>query len=146
MRRCNCAYPVMSGVSGNKSWFVLFVGNVNLSQRTCYWGTQNWRWWENEIICWRLLLNNLSIHPAVGPLLVQSMQLSCLGRANDAKLCSRAIPDKAPLLCYFKLCASFCSHWWIQTGVTVWKGPIWVKIGDFLSPVTLKFDGRPWKQ
>ena len=25
--------------------------------------------------------------------------------------------DRAPLLCYFKLCASFCSHWWIQTGV-----------------------------
>ena len=21
----------------------------------------------------------------------------------------------APLLCYFKLCASFCTHWWIQT-------------------------------
>ena len=20
-----------------------------------------------------------------------------------------------PLLCYFKLCASFCTHWWIQT-------------------------------
>ena len=27
--------------------------------------------------------------------------------------------NKAPLLCYFKLCASFRSHWWIQTGVTV---------------------------
>ena len=29
--------------------------------------------------------------------------------------------NRAPLLCYFKLCASFCSHWWIQTGVTVRK-------------------------
>ena len=28
------------------------------------------------------------------------------------------------LLCYFKLSASFRSHWWIQTGVTVWKRPI----------------------
>ena len=27
--------------------------------------------------------------------------------------------NRAPLLCYFKLCASFRSHWWIQTGVTV---------------------------
>ena len=25
------------------------------------------------------------------------------------------------------------------------KRPIWVKIGDFLSRVTLKFDGWPWK-
>ena len=39
--------------------------------------------------------------------------------------------NRAPLLCYFKLCASFRSHWWIQTGVTVWKHPIWVKIDDF---------------
>ena len=31
-----------------------------------------------------------------------------------------------PLLCYFKLCAAFRSHWWIQTGVTVWKRLIWV--------------------
>ena len=35
--------------------------------------------------------------------------------------------NRAPLLCYFKLCASFHSHWWIQTGVTVRKRPIWVK-------------------
>ena len=28
---------------------------------------------------------------------------------------------RAPVLCYFKLCASFCSHWWIQTGVIVRK-------------------------
>ena len=42
--------------------------------------------------------------------------------------------NRAPLLCYFKLCASFHSHWWIQTGVTVRKRPIWVKFGDF-SPV-----------
>ena len=27
----------------------------------------------------------------------------------------------------------------------VWKRPIWVKIGDFLYRVTLKFDGWPWK-
>ena len=32
--------------------------------------------------------------------------------------------NRAPLLYWFKLCASFYSHWWIQTGVTVWKRPI----------------------
>ena len=53
--------------------------------------------------------------------------------------------NRAPLLCCFKLCASFHSHQWIQTGVTIRKRPIWVKIGDFLSRVTLKFDAWPWK-
>ena len=36
--------------------------------------------------------------------------------------------------------ASFRNHWWIQTGVTVRKHPIWVKFDDFFSPMTLKFD------
>ena len=48
----------------------------------------------------------------------------------------------APLLCYFKLFASFRSHWWIQTGVTVRKRQIWVK---FFNRMTLKFDWWPWK-
>ena len=49
--------------------------------------------------------------------------------------------NKAPLLYYIKLCASFQIHWWIQTGVTVRKCSIRVKNGDFLSRVTLKFEG-----
>ena len=53
--------------------------------------------------------------------------------------------SRAPLLCYFKLCASFQSYWWIQTGVTVRKRQIWVKINDLFSRVTFKFDGWPWK-
>ena len=53
--------------------------------------------------------------------------------------------NRAPLLCYFKLNASFRSHWWIQTGVTVRKRPIWVKIDNFFSRVTLQFDLWPWK-
>ena len=52
---------------------------------------------------------------------------------------------RAPLLFYFKLCAAFCSHWWIQTGVTVPKCLIWVKIDNFLGCVTLKFDVWPSK-
>ena len=39
--------------------------------------------------------------------------------------------NRAPLQCHFNLCASFRSHWWFQTGVTVRKRPIWVKIDDF---------------
>ena len=53
--------------------------------------------------------------------------------------------NRAPLLCCFKLCAACHSHRWIQTGVTVRKRPIWVKIDDFFSPVTLQFDVWPWK-
>ena len=53
--------------------------------------------------------------------------------------------NRAPLLCYFKLYASFHSHQWIQAGVTVRKRPIWVKIIVFFSRVTLQFDVWPWK-
>ena len=53
--------------------------------------------------------------------------------------------NRAPLLPYFKLCVSFHTHWWIQTGVTVRKHPIWVKINNFLSHVTFKFDRWPRK-
>ena len=39
--------------------------------------------------------------------------------------------NMAHLLCCFNLCASFHSQWWIETGVTVRKRKIWVKIDDF---------------
>ena len=52
---------------------------------------------------------------------------------------------RAPLLCYFKLCASFRFNWWIETGVTVRKRPIWVKIDNFFSRVTFKLDRWLWK-
>ena len=53
--------------------------------------------------------------------------------------------NTASFLYYFKFCASFQSHQWIQTGVTVRERSIRVKIGNFLSCVTLEFDGWPWK-
>ena len=52
---------------------------------------------------------------------------------------------RAPLLSYFKLCASLHNHWWIQTGFTVRMRPIWVKFDHFVSLVTLKFNGWPGK-
>ena len=39
--------------------------------------------------------------------------------------------NRAPLLYYLKLCVTFQIHQWIQTGVTVWKHSVWVKIGNF---------------
>ena len=53
--------------------------------------------------------------------------------------------NRALLLYYVKLCASFQIHWWIQTGLTVRKRSIRVEIDDMFSRVTLKFDGWPWK-
>ena len=53
--------------------------------------------------------------------------------------------NRAPILCHFKLCTAFCSHWWIRTGVTVRERLIWVKIDDFFSRVTLIFDVWPSK-
>ena len=53
--------------------------------------------------------------------------------------------NRAPLLCYFKLYASYRSHRCIQAGVTVRKRPIWVKIDDFFSRVTLQFEVWAWK-
>ena len=52
--------------------------------------------------------------------------------------------NRAHLLCYFKLCESFHSYWWIQTGATVRKRPNWDKICFDLSdldlwPLTLNF-------
>ena len=53
--------------------------------------------------------------------------------------------NRAPRLHYIKLCAAFQSHWHIQTGVTVQKDSIRVKIGNFLSQVTLKIVVWLWK-
>ena len=50
--------------------------------------------------------------------------------------------NRGSLLCCFKLCATFHSHLWIQTGVTVRKRPIRVKIDAFLAvwPWNLTYD------
>ena len=48
---------------------------------------------------------------------------------------------RATLLYYVKPCTSFQSHGWIQIGVIGRKRSIRVKIGNFLSYVTLKFEG-----
>ena len=51
----------------------------------------------------------------------------------------------APIQSHSKRCALFRSHQWIETGLTVLKRSIRVKIGDFLSRVTLRFDDWHWK-
>ena len=45
--------------------------------------------------------------------------------------------NRAHLLCYVKLCASFQSHWWFQTGVTArkpsirWKSASFCRVGPW---------------
>ena len=64
----------------------------------------------------------------------------------DLEICwMTSTNNMAPILYFIKLCASFRIHRWIQTGVTVRKRSIQVTIGNFLSRVTLKFHGLPWK-
>ena len=55
--------------------------------------------------------------------------------------------NRAPLLYYFKLRASFRSHWWIQTGVTVRKCPFLSNSTIFraIRPSNLTDDAWPWK-
>ena len=45
---------------------------------------------------------------------------------------------RAPLLCYFKLCAAFRTHWWIETGVTSPETPNLGQIRRFLEPCDLE--------
>ena len=42
--------------------------------------------------------------------------------------CMTSKKNRVPLLCHFKVCASFHSNLWIQTGVTVHKCPNWDEI------------------
>ena len=53
--------------------------------------------------------------------------------------------NRAPLLCYFKLFASFRSHWWIHTGVSLETPNLGQNRWFFFSCVTLLFDRWPWK-
>ena len=72
--------------------------------------------------------------------LLQSGNAQCGSKPVSSGSCMTFKNHKAPLLCYFKLFASFHNHRWIQTWVIVRKPSIWVKISYFLSRVTLKFD------
>ena len=47
--------------------------------------------------------------------------------------------NRAPLQRYFKICASFHRHWWIQTRATVRKRLSWV-----MTSMSLTFDLWPW--
>ena len=88
------------------------------------------RWIQTEVTVWKR-----SIQVKIGDFFVLC----------DFEIWWMTLRNNRGLLYYIKLCVSFQCHGWIQTGVTVRKRSIRVKIGNFLSCVTLKFDGWHWK-
>ena len=93
--------------------------------------------------------------PLSEPMMVRVPTHICVTRPQWVKLCSQEtlnlgqnrhffVPcgreilwmtfknNRTPLLSCFKICASFHSHQWILTGVTVRKHPIWAKIDVFV--------------
>ena len=106
------------------------------------------QWDPSSILCWALgIISKPSVNSN------WSYSPETFNSNQNWQFCPRDLEilditlknNRAPLLCYIKLCASFQHHWWIQTGVTVLKRSIWVKTGNFLSRVTLNFDEWLWK-
>ena len=80
------------------------------------------------IILYPLVNSNLSYNPEM----LNSGPIWPFFEPCDLEILQMTLKNnRASLSCYFKLCASFCTHWWIQIGVTVRKRPIWVKFHNF---------------
>ena len=88
------------------------------------------------IILWPLINSNWSYSPETPNLCqIRRCFVPC-----DLEIWRMTLKNnRAPLLCYFKLCASFRSHEWIQTGVTVR-----IRLNRVLTSVTLTLDLWPW--
>ena len=115
---------------GSKS--TIFFSRVTLQFDVWHWTRQIWGIWK--------------LRPAYGPETPNLGQNRWCFVPCDLEIWWMTLENnRAPLLCCFKLCATFHNHRWIQTEVAVRKRPIWVKFNDFLSRVTLKFDVWPWK-
>ena len=113
--------------------------NWSYSPKTPNLGQIQWFLQPCDLAIWRMTLKNKAnlrdLIPAAG------LEVLPQSDSNNRffSLCDLEIwwmtpkNNRTPLRCYFKLFASFRSHWWIQTGVTIWKRPIWVQIDDFLA-------------
>ena len=148
---------IQTGVTVRK-WLSWVVTSVTLT-------FDLWPWPFAWTLRWSLVITPENF------MMIRWWQHSQQGKSEGFESCDRSIVRKRPILgqnrwCFvpcdleiwwmtlennrasplgcFKLCASFHSHLWIQTGVTVRKRPIWVKFDEFWSRVTLKFDGWPW--
>ena len=112
---------------------------------------QIWRFLEPcDLKIWRMTLNKANLRDLIAATgLVILLQFDpnhwFFSRCDLEIWYMTSKNNRASLLYYIKLCVSFQIHRWIQTEVTPRKRSIRVEIGDFLSLMTLKFDGWPWK-
>ena len=100
---------------GSKS--TIFFSRVTLQFDVWPWTRQIWGIWK--------------LRPAYSPETPNLGQNRWCFVPCDLEIWWMTENNRAPLLCCFKLCATFHSHLWIQTGVVVRKRPIWVKLDDF---------------
>ena len=132
--------------SGNvKNWWFFFA----LCDLEIWWMTlKNNR---APVLCWFKLCLSFHSHQWIKKLKLQSGNLQFGSKSAifcpmwPWNLTDDLENNRAPLLGCFNLCASFQIHQWIQTGVAVQKHSIQVKISNFFSRVTLKFDEWPSK-
>ena len=139
----------LSHQSSKLAWKLLLYNFTQLS-----WGPMSWvKWIKNKykkvthssrLVIRDSILHQLTIYvtrqiwgiwklrPAYSPETPNLGQNRWCYVACDLEIWWMTLENnRASLLCCFKLCATFHSHWWIQTGVTVRKRPIWVKFDDF---------------
>ena len=115
-------------------WAYCSWGPVNHSEKflcKVYFGTHLR---QQTLICWttRQIWGIWKLRPAYSPEMPNLGQNRwCFVPCDLAILRMTLKNNRAPLLFYFKLCASFRNHWCIETWVTVRKRPIWVKFDDF---------------
>ena len=120
------------------------------SPETPYLGKNQQFFVPCDLEIWRMTMNKANLRDLIAATgLVILLKFDPIHRffsLCDLEIwCMTLKNNRALLLYYIKLCVSFQIHRWVQTKVTVRKRPIRVKIGDFLSSVTMKFDGWPWK-
>ena len=101
---------------GSKS--TIFFRRVTLQFHLWPWTRQIWGIWK--------------LRPAYSPETPNSGQKRWCFVPCDLEIWWMTLENnRAPLLCCFKLCATFHNHQWIQTGVAVQKRPISVRFDDF---------------
>ena len=114
-------------------------------------GQNRWCFVPCDLEIWQMTLNKANLRDliaATGLVILLKLDLNRLffSPCDPEIWWTTPKNNRAPLLSYFKLFASFRSHWCIQTGVTVRKRLIWVKIDAWVKiDVTLKFYGWPSK-
>ena len=132
--------------------------SINISQTNCQTEIKTRKWWLSESLKESIKTKNklyvkwLKVNTTVNEATYKTRQIWGIWKLRPAYSpetpnlgqirrcfvpCDLEIwwmnleSNRASLLCCFKLCATFHSHRWIQTGVTVRKRPIWVKLDDF---------------